>query len=72
MPHKACVQSLGGGRLIACGRTGVAFSADAGRTWETVSADSYYTLAADLKSGAGFLAGKDGHIARFELATEGK
>ena len=72
MPHKACVQSLGGGRLIACGRTGVAYSADAGQTWETISTDAYYTLAADLESGTGFLAGKDGHIARFELATEGK
>ncbi|MEO2016672.1 MAG: oxidoreductase [Fuerstiella sp.] len=68
MPHKACLQSLGGGRLLTCGRTGVAFSADNGRTWKTISTDSYYTLAVDRSSGSGFLAGKNGHIARFELA----
>lgn len=70
MPHKACVQSLGGGRLLTCGRTGVAFSRDAGKTWETISGDGYYTLRADLSSGTGFMAGKDGRIASFTLAEQ--
>lgn len=67
MPHKACVQSLGDGRFLTCGRTGVAFSIDAGKTWESISSDGYYTLRADLSSGSGFLAGKDGRVARFKL-----
>ncbi|MEM6778284.1 MAG: hypothetical protein AAF670_11560 [Planctomycetota bacterium] len=67
MPHKACVQSLGGGRILACGRTGVAFSNDSGRTWKTISRDGYYTLRADPSTGIGFLAGSDGRIARFTL-----
>jgi photosystem II stability/assembly factor-like uncharacterized protein len=65
MPHKACVQSLGQGRLLTCGRTGVAFSADTGVTWNQLTTDSYYTLAFDLKSNTGFLAGKNGQVARF-------
>ncbi|MEM9368326.1 MAG: Ig-like domain-containing protein [Planctomycetota bacterium] len=68
MPHKACVQSLGSGRLLTCGRTGVAFSEDAGHTWQTLTSDGYYTLRADLKSGSGFLAGSGGRLARFEFA----
>ena len=68
MPHKACVQSLGAGRFLTCGRTGVAFSKDAGRTWETIATEGYYTLRADLRSGSGFLAGSDGRIARFHFA----
>lgn len=68
MPHKACVQSLGGGRFLTCGRTGVAFTKDAGRTWETITTDGYYTLRANIRSGIGFLAGSDGRVARFRFA----
>ncbi|MEO2011952.1 MAG: hypothetical protein ABGX22_25010 [Pirellulaceae bacterium] len=69
MPHKACVRSLGKGRLLTCGRTGVAFSSDAGLTWEQITTDSYFTLAVDKDSATGFLAGRDGHVARFDLVT---
>jgi photosystem II stability/assembly factor-like uncharacterized protein len=72
MPHKACVRSLGNGRLLTCGRTGVAFSSDAGRTWKRVTKDSYFTLAVDRQSGTGFLAGGDGHVARFEFSNANK
>ena len=51
---------------VGCGRTGVAYSTDAGLTWKQVTKDSYYTLAVDRKSGTGFLAGANGHVARFE------
>ena len=70
MPHKACVQSLSGGRYLTCGRTGVAFSKDAGKTWDTVTSDGFYTLRADLSSGSGFLAGKNGRIACFQLVVD--
>jgi photosystem II stability/assembly factor-like uncharacterized protein len=70
MPHKACVRSLGHNRLLTCGRTGVAFSANGGQAWTTVSPAGYFTLAVDRQSGTGFLAGKDGRIARFELSKK--
>ena len=67
MKHKACVQSLGESRVLTCGRTGVAFSDNAGKSWSTITKDGYFTLAVDRNSGTGFLAGKDGRVARFEL-----
>ncbi len=67
MPHKACVRSLGQGRLLTCGRTGVAFSKDGGRSWVSVTTAGYFTLAVDGRTGTGFLAGSDGRVARFEL-----
>ena len=67
MPHKACVQVVGKQRFVTCGRTGIAFSADGGRSWQPVSNVSYYTCAFDPGSGMGFMAGKDGGIARFQV-----
>ncbi len=72
MPHKACVRSLGNGRLLTCGRTGVAFSQDAGRTWDQITTDSYYTLAIHQDSESGFLAGKDGRVARVQFLPAAK
>ena len=70
MPHKACIQSLGGDRLMACGRTGIAYSNDVGQTWATISNNSYYNFAFDRDSATGFLAGSDGRVSRFELKNE--
>jgi len=69
MPHKACVRSLGQDRLLTCGRTGVAFSADAGSTWQPLTQDGYFTLAVHRRSGTGFLAGADGRVARFTTSS---
>jgi photosystem II stability/assembly factor-like uncharacterized protein len=67
MPHKACVKWLGDGRFLTCGRTGVALSSDGGRNWSTLSKDSWYVCSFDAKSQSGFLAGKDGRLARFKI-----
>lgn len=72
MPHKACVRFLGDGRLLTCGRTGVAFSSDHGQTWQVITTDSYFTLAVDRDTGSGFLAGSNGRVARFELNRNDK
>ena len=72
VPHKACVRSLGKGRALTCGRTGVAFSMDAGRSWQRITNDSYFTLAVHARSGTGFLAGRDGRVARLEFSTDKK
>ena len=69
MPHKACIQSVGDGRFIACGRTGIAFSADAGRKWMQLSDASYYVLDYDLRSKQGFMAGRDGRVAKFTILS---
>ena len=69
MPHKACVRSLGGSSLLACGRTGVAYSSDFGRTWTVLTTDAYYTMDVELKSGVGFMAGPDGHVARIDFQS---
>ena len=67
MPHKACVRSVGDGWFVTCGRTGIAFSSDSGATWTEVSNDSYYVLQVDSKSKSGFLAGRDGNVAKFHI-----
>jgi photosystem II stability/assembly factor-like uncharacterized protein len=69
MPHKACVRVLGQGRLLACGRTGVALSADAGASWKTISTEGYYVCAIDRDSGTGFLAGAEGRVARIQWGS---
>lgn len=70
MPQKACVQHLGDGHYLAAGRTGLALSTDDGYRWQTVSKESYYTMAWDEASGVGYLAGADGRVARFQQAQE--
>ncbi len=67
MPHKACVRSVGDGWFVTCGRTGIAFSRDSGATWRTISKASYYVLQVDSKSKSGFLAGRDGSVAKFRI-----
>lgn len=63
--HKACVRHLSGEKWMAVGRTGVAVSEDDGATWQQQSDESFYTF--DLLPGSlgGWLAGKDGRVARF-------
>ncbi len=63
--HKACVVHLGGQAWLAAGRTGIVMSKDDGLSWELVSQQSYYTIAYHRGSRVGFLAGKDGRVARF-------
>lgn len=65
MPHKACACWLGNVWFLTCGRTGIAYSRDSGRSWTEISQDSWYVCGFDRSRKVGFLAGKDGRIARF-------
>lgn len=63
--YKSCVQFVpgtGGEGLVAVGFTGIAYSADGGRSWVDLSAESFYTLRFASDSMA-FAAGK-GRVAR--------
>lgn len=64
--QKASVVHLGGGRYLAAGRAGLAYSADDGRTWRALSPLGFYAAAYDEASGAGWLVGAGGAMARFE------
>ena len=63
LEHKACLRSLGQSGVVACGRTGVVVSWDAGKTWQPVQGGGYYTVAVDQDRRVAYLAGSDGRVA---------
>ena len=65
--HKACVQHLGDTYYLAAGRTGLIWSKDDGNTWIELTEEAYYTIAFDLDSRTGYLAGPEGRVAKIEL-----
>lgn len=67
MPHKACVNWLNNDMVVAVGRTGVVYSTDGGREWQTVTTEGYYTLAVDRSRRTAYMAGSDGRVARLFL-----
>lgn len=66
-PHKACTRHLAGKVWLAVGRTGVAITRDDGATWDHCSKESFYTCDVVPGASTGWMAGKDGRIARFTL-----
>ena len=63
LEHKACLRSLGQSGVVACGRTGVVVSWDAGKTWQPVQGGGYYTVAVDQDRRVAYFAGSDGRVA---------
>lgn len=63
LEHKACLRSLGQNGVVACGRTGVNISWDAGKTWQPVDSGGYYTVAVDDGGRIAYFAGSDGRVA---------
>ena len=63
LEHKACLRSLGQNGVVACGRTGVDVSWDAGKRWQPVDSGGYYTVAVDVDGRIAYLAGSDGRVA---------
>ena len=72
LQHKACVRMIGQSQLVACGRTGVDVSENAGQTWTHLSDDSYYTMDVDQASGVVFLAGPKGSVAILSQTSKSK
>ena len=67
LPHKACVKFLTATRVLCVGRTGIALSEDAGRTWQAISDESFYTFDVDSSNGDIYLAGANGRMAHLRL-----
>ncbi|HSO75533.1 MAG TPA: oxidoreductase, partial [Blastocatellia bacterium] len=55
----------GTAKLIAVGETGSDFSTDGGASWKTLSKDAYHSISF-ARSGAGWVVGADGRIAKIE------
>ena len=76
MPHKSCVMSLGGERFLACGRTGLAMTADGGMSWKELTTESFYTMALPTRvdrsqnATAVWLAGANGRVALLTIPKE--
>lgn len=64
--QKATAVHLGGGRYLAAGRAGLAYSEDDGHTWRVLEPLSFYAAAYDEADGVGWLVGAGGAMARFE------
>ena len=71
IPHKACVQFVAGKTWMSVGRTGIVVSHDDGANWQAVSKRSFYTFAIAQGTRAGWMAGSDGRVARFEIPQLG-
>lgn len=68
VPHKACVRFIDDQRVLAVGRTGVMTSFDAGKTWKTISTESFYTFVIDADAEYVHMAGADGRTGRLKVA----
>lgn len=61
--YRSCVAySESADLLVACGRTGVDYSLDKGRTWQAVSDEGFYTCS--LGESSGWLMGRGGKLAK--------
>ena len=60
--YRSCVAYSDASEIIvACGRTGVDYSVDRGKTWKPISTEGYYTCV--LGDSVGWLMGKHGKVA---------
>ena len=65
-PHgyKSCVDYITEKELVACGTTGVDFSADGGNTWTQISKEGYHVCRRAKDGKTLYLAGSGGRIAK--------
>lgn len=62
--YKSCVDYITEKELVACGTSGVDYSADGGETWNRISAEGYNTCIRAKDGKTVFLAGAGGKIAK--------
>lgn len=69
-PHgyKSCVDYITEKELLACGTSGVDYSADGGDTWTKISSEGYHVCHRAKDGKAVYLAGSNGRIAKLILA----
>jgi photosystem II stability/assembly factor-like uncharacterized protein len=61
--YRSCVEFIAATKLVACGTSGVDFSADGGLNWKNISSTGFHVCRKAKKGTAVFLAGK-GRIAK--------
>ncbi len=62
--YKSCVDYITEKELIACGTSGVDYSADGGQTWSRISQSGYHACIRAKDGKTVFLAGSNGRIAK--------
>lgn len=62
--YRSCVEFIANDTLITCGITGADISTDGGLNWQQISTESFHVCQKAKLSGAIFLAGKNGRIAK--------
>lgn len=65
-PHgyRSCVAFLSAKRLVACGLTGIDYSANGGKSWQWISRESFHVCRKARTGTTVFLAGSNGRIAK--------
>jgi photosystem II stability/assembly factor-like uncharacterized protein len=64
--YRSCVTANSDGSLlVSCGRTGIDYSLDKGKTWKAFSKEGYYSVA--LEDSFAWFSGREGKVARVEL-----
>ena len=71
-PHgyRSCVEYISRTELIACGTSGVDFSADEGNTWGLISKEGFNVVQKAKDGNSVYLAGSNGRIARLVLKQD--
>jgi photosystem II stability/assembly factor-like uncharacterized protein len=73
-PHgyRSCVEYLGGNNWISCGLKGVDFSKDNGKTWTSISKESFNVCRKARDGTTVYLAGKNGLIGKLIIKKAGR
>jgi hypothetical protein len=67
-PHgyRSCVEYLSKKEIVTCGLNGVDYSTDGGKNFKWISKEAFHVCRLAKESGAVFLAGKNGRVARLK------
>lgn len=68
-PHgyRSCVEYITEKKLIACGTSGVDYSADGGETWTLLTKQGFHVVRKAKEGAAFFLAGSNGRVAKLAM-----
>jgi photosystem II stability/assembly factor-like uncharacterized protein len=64
--YRSCVEYLSKKEILACGLSGVDFSGDGGKNFSLISNEGFHVCRMAKESGAVYLAGRNGRVARLE------
>jgi len=64
--YRSCVEYLSKKEIVTCGLNGVDYSSDGGKNFSSISTESFHVCRMAKESGAVYLAGRNGKVARLE------